>query len=136
MRAPILSAAVLAAIVIAASTLTLAPTPAKACTGFDFDAEIASVNKALEKFDRSSPKFVKITEMGKAAVTMQERVRNLTEQNAGYDTVHQANWERDRIMFQVLGALGLSRIVKRVDPPKDEPQPAGEIAMPVLVPHC
>jgi hypothetical protein len=136
MRAPILSAAVLATFVIAASTLTLAPTPAKACAGFDFDAEITAVNKELEKFDRSSPTFAKVTEMGKVVVTLQDRVKSLNEQNANRDAVHQATLERDRIMFQLLAALGLPRIVRQVDPTQDEPGPAGEIAMPVLVPAC
>ena len=136
MRAPILSAAILATFVIAASTLTLAPTPVKACAGFDFDAEIASKKKEMEKFDRSSPTFAKATEMGKAAVTMQDRVKSLNEQNANYDAVHQATLERDRIMFQLLAAFGLPRIVRQVDPTKDEPRPASEIAMPVVVPAC
>jgi len=112
MRAHALTIIAVATIALAASTL--APRPAAACVSFDFDAELAAVDRALASTQLPSGDAAEVAALRNKAVEIDQQAARLLHE------ITEMKARRNVAMLQALGKLGLKPIVLTNDPAGSE----------------
>jgi hypothetical protein len=109
------------------------PRPAAACLSFDFDGEVAAVDRALAHSNLSSSEAAEIKGLRDKAVEMDQHASRLNNE------AQEIASKRNGVMFQALDKLGLTPITLYPYEVKTKrnrgtvgPAPTGHVA----IPHC
>jgi hypothetical protein len=116
------SPSVIGAAAIVLSAIAFMPGPAAACVSFDFDGELAAVDRALATAQLSPDEVAAITELRNRAVDLDRQAARIAEEAQAISR------RSGNTMFDALRKLGLDPIVRSAE------EADGTIAEPGAVP--